>query len=162
MNWKDWLIIGLVLSLCLTLYLLKIQNQSRSQVIYRLSLRADSLQKQTTKSVIEYRDRVKNNTRIVEKWNTGYKVDSFTSIDTLYLEAKNDINYLDTSLKRCDTALQNCLALVSAKTEIIKALKPQKQPILVPYIGLGLSYNTKIQPSINAGVGINLNKLVGK
>jgi len=162
MKWKDWLIIGLLVSICLTLYLWKIQNQSRSQVIDQLSLEVDSHQKKTTKSVVEYRDRVKTNEKIVYKWNNIYSVDSFTSIDTLFLQAKTDINYLDTSLKKCDSALSNCISLSNTQTNLINAYKGKKEPFLTPYIGVGLSYNHKIEPSIHFGVGLNLRKLAGK
>jgi hypothetical protein len=127
-----------------------------------MSLVVDSLQGQTTKSVIEYRDRIKTNNKIVYKWNKKYTVDSFTCIDTLFLQAKNDINYLDTSIRECDTALSNCLSLSKFKSELISEYKKKKEPIIVPYLGVGLSYSETLKPSIQLGIGLNLKKLANK
>jgi hypothetical protein len=123
----------------------------------------DTLKIQTTKSVIEYKDRIKTNTKIVDRWNKEYIVDSFTSIDTLFLQAKTDINYLDTSLKKCDTAISNCLRLSNAQTDYINALLSKKTRLIVPYVGIGLSMdkNETVSPSIQAGIGVNLNKIFG-
>jgi hypothetical protein len=162
MKWKDYALIGLLLFLILTIYLWKKQSQSNNLRINQLSLVVDSLQNQTTKSVVEYRDRIKTNTKIVYRWNNTYSVDSFTSIDTLFLQAQTDINYLDTSLKKCDTALSNCLALSKFKSDLIQTYKRKKEPLILPYLGVGLSYNETFKPSIQLGVGLNLNKIVGK
>ncbi len=162
MKWKDTLIIGLIISLILMSLILKKQRQSNSRIINRLSLVVDSLQGQTTKSVIEYRDRIKTNNKIVYKWNKKYTVDSFTCIDTLFLQAKSDINYLDTSIKKCDTALLNCLSLSKFKSDLIEQYKKKKEPLIVPYIGVGLSYSETFKPSFQLGVGLNLKKLANK
>jgi hypothetical protein len=122
----------------------------------------DSLQGQTTLSVIQYKDRVKTNTKIVNRWNNTYTVDSFTLIDTLFLQAKTDINYLDTSLKKCDSSLELSLNLNEAQKELISEYKKKKEPIIVPYLGVGLSYSETFRPSIQLGLGINLRKLNGK
>jgi hypothetical protein len=159
MKWKDALIIGLIISLIVISLILRKQKQSSSQIINQLSLQVDSLQGQTTLSVIQYKDRVKTNTKIVNRWNNTYTVDSFTSIDTLFLQAKTDINYLDTSLRECDTALSNSLSLSKFKSELISEYKKKKEPIIVPYLGVGLSYSKTFRPSIQLGLGINLRKL---
>jgi hypothetical protein len=159
MKWKDYTLIGLLILVLFLVYRLRLQNQSSSQKINQLSLQVDSLQGQTTLSVIQYKDRVKTNTKIVDRWNNTYTVDSFTSIDTLFLQAKNDINYLDTSIRECDTALSNCLSLSKFKSELISEYKNKKEPIIVPYLGVGLSYSETFRPSIQLGLGINLRKL---
>ena len=126
-----------------------------------LEKQVDTLKIQTTKSVVEYKDRIKTNTKIVDRWNKEYIVDSFTSIDTLFLQAKSDIQYLDTSLRKCDTALSNCLRLSNAQTNYIDALLSKKTPLVIPYVGIGLSMdkNETVSPSIQAGIGVNLNKI---
>ena len=128
-----------------------------------LEKQVDTLKIQTTKSVVEYKDRIKTNTKIVDRWNKEYIVDSFTSIDTLFLQAKSDIQYLDTSLRKCDTALSNCLRLSNAQTDYINALLSKKTSFVLPYFGIGLSMdkNETVSPSIQAGIGVNLNKIFG-
>jgi hypothetical protein len=122
----------------------------------------DTLKIQTTKSVVEYRDRIKTNTKIVNKWNEIH--DTIINRDTLLVEAKKDIQYLDTSLRKCDTALSNCLRLSNAQTNYIDALLSKKTPLVIPYVGIGLSMdkNELVSPSIQAGIGVNLNKIFGK
>jgi hypothetical protein len=126
-----------------------------------LEKQVDTFKLITTKSVVEYKDRIKTNTKIVDRWNKEYIVDSFTSIDTLFLQAKTDINYLDTSLRKCDTALSNCLRLSNAQSDYINALLSKKTPLVIPYVGIGLSIdkNETVSPSIQAGIGFNLNKI---
>lgn len=143
------------------------QNWTKNQLIQSLQITSqkkivDTLEIQTTKKVIEYQDRIKTNNKIVEKWNIIS--DTILIRDTLLVEAKKDIQYLDTSLKRCDTALSNCLDYSKAQSQFIKDLEGKKNPIIVPVIGVGLSANKDliVQPSINATVGINLNKIFGK
>jgi hypothetical protein len=143
------------------------QNWTKNQLINQLQMK--SLEKQvdtfkliTTKSVVEYKDRIKTNTKIVNKWNEIH--DTIINRDTLLVEAKKDIQYLDTSLRKCDTALSNCLRLSNAQTDYINALLSKKTPLVIPYVGIGLSMdkNETVSPSIQAGVGINLNKIFGK
>jgi hypothetical protein len=115
----------------------------------------------TTKSVVEYKDRIKTNTKIVNKWNQIH--DTIINRDTLLVEAKKDIQYLDTSLRKCDTAISNCLRLSNAQTDYIDALLSKKTPLVIPYVGIGLSMdkNELVSPSIQAGIGVNLNKIFG-
>jgi hypothetical protein len=162
MKWQSGLIPLCILMVCLLLW----QNSTKNQLINQLQMK--SLEKQvdtfkliTTKSVVEYKDRIKTNTKIVDRWNKEYIVDSFTSIDTLFLQAKTDINYLDTSLRKCDTALSNCLRLSNAQSDYINALLSKKTPLVIPYVGIGLSIdkNETVSPSIQAGIGFNLNKI---
>ena len=127
-----------------------------------LEKQVDTFKLITTKSVVEYKDRIKTNTKIVNKWNEIH--DTIINRDTLLVEAKKDIQYLDTSLRKCDTALSNCLRLSNAQTDYINALLSKKTPLVIPYVGIGLSMdkNETVSPSIQAGVGINLNKIFGK
>ena len=126
-----------------------------------LEKQVDTLKIQTTKSVVEYKDRIKTNTKIVNKWNEIH--DTIINQDTLLVEAKKDIQYLDTSLRKCDTAISNCLRLSNAQTEYINALLSKKTPLVIPYVGIGLSMdkNETVSPSIQAGIGVNLNKIFG-
>jgi len=163
MKWISGLILLCILMVCLLLW----QNWTKNQLINQLQMK--SLEKQvdtfkliTTKSVVEYKDRIKTNTKIVNKWNEIH--DTIINRDTLLVEAKKDIQYLDTSLRKCDTALSNCLRLSNAQTDFIDALLSKKTPLVIPYFGIGLSMdkNETVSPSIQAGVGINLNKIFGK
>jgi hypothetical protein len=40
----------------------------------------------------------------------------------------------------------------------------KKTPLVIPYVGIGLSMdkNETVSPSIQAGIGVNLNKIFGK
>jgi hypothetical protein len=160
MKWISGLILLCILMVCLLLW----QNWTKNQLINQLQMK--SLEKQvdtfkliTTKSVVEYKDRIKTNTKIVNKWNEIH--DTIINRDTLLVEAKKDIQYLDTSLRKCDTALSNCLRLSNAQTEYIDALLSKKTTLIIPYFGIGLSMdkNETVSPSIQAGIGINLNKI---
>ena len=124
-----------------------------------LEKQVDTFKLITTKSVVEYKDRIKTNTKIVNKWNEIH--DTIINRDTLLVEAKKDIQYLDTSLRKCDTALSNCLRLSNAQTDYIDALLSKKTPLMIPYFGIGLSMdkNELVSPSIQAGIGVNLNKI---
>ena len=126
-----------------------------------LEKQVDTFKLITTKSVVEYKDRIKTNTKIVNKWNEIH--DTIINRDTLLVEAKKDIQYLDTSLRKCDTAISNCLRLSNAQTEYINALLSKKTPLVIPYVGIGLSMdkNETVSPSIQAGIGVNLNKIFG-
>jgi hypothetical protein len=162
MKWQS----GLILLCILLVALLIWQNSTKNQLISQLQMtslekQVDTLTIQTTKSVVEYRDRIKTNTKIIDKWNEIH--DTILSRDTLLVEAKKDIQYLDTSLRKCDTAISNCLRLSNAQTDYINALLSKKSPLIVPYVGIGLSMdkNELVSPSVQAGVGINLNKIFG-
>jgi hypothetical protein len=163
MKWISGLILLCILMVCLLLW----QNWTKNQLINQLQMKSlekqvDTLKIQTTKSVVEYRDRIKTNTKIVNKWNEIH--DTIINRDTLLVEAKKDIQYLDTSLRKCDTALSNCLRLSNAQTNYIDALLSKKTPLVIPYVGIGLSMdkNELVSPSIQAGIGVNLNKIFGK
>jgi len=56
----------------------------------------------------------------------------------------------------------NCLSLSKFKSDLIEQYKKKKEPLIVPYIGVGLSYSETFKPSFQLGVGLNLNKLTGK
>jgi hypothetical protein len=108
-----------------------------------LEKQVDTLKMITTKSVVEYKDRIKTNTKIVNKWNEIH--DTIINRDTLLVEAKKDIQYLDTSLRKCDTALSNCLRLSNAQTDLNKSLEKQNKKQkkigffkVVGAIGLGI------------------------
>jgi hypothetical protein len=162
MKWQSGLILLCTLMVCLLIW----QNWTKNQLINQLQMKSlekqvDTLKIQTTKSVVEYKDRIKTNTKIVNKWNEIH--DTIINQDTLLVEAKKDIQYLDTSLRKCDTAISNCLRLSNAQTEYINALLSKKTPLVIPYVGIGLSMdkNETVSPSIQAGIGVNLNKIFG-
>ena len=104
--------IGLIALVILIIGGLIWQNWTKNQLIQSLQTqslekRVDTLEIQTTKSVIEYKDRIKTNNQILDKWNFIH--DTFLHKDTLIVEAKKDIQYLGLSNKKGDTALENCL-----------------------------------------------------
>lgn len=164
-NMKRYVGLAILVSLLIT-YLLW-QNWTKNQLINQLQ--TQNLKKQVEikeveveKKVTEWKTRVVRNNRITEKWNNIH--DTILMRDTLLVEAKNDIQYLDTSLKKCDTALSSCLSYSKAQKELIKALESKKTPIIVPYAGVGLSMdkNLLVTPAAQVGIGINLNKIFGK
>ena len=165
-----WNITNILLLLAgiITGYLLW-QNWTKSQLINQLQMtnlekQVDTMKIETTKSVIEYQDRIKTNTKIVDKWNLKRDTFTQTNIDTLYLQAQTDIQYLDTSLQKCDLALLNCLKLSDNQTDYINALQSKKSPLIVPNLSIGLSMNKDlvVYPALSAGFGFNLNKIFGK
>ena len=165
MKWQN----GLAILLLLLISLLLWQNWTKSQLISQLQTtnlvkRVDTMKIETTKSVVEYKDRIKTNTKIVDKWNLKRDTFTQTNIDTLYLQAQTDIQYLDTSLKKCDLALSNCLKLSDNQTDYINVLQSKKSPLIVPNLSIGLSMNKDlvVQPALSAGFGFNLNKIFGK
>ena len=163
MKWQHGLLLLASLIICYLLW----QNWIKNQLINQLQTQdlekiADTIEIQTTKSVVEHRDRIKTNTKIVDKWNNIH--DTILQRDTLLVEAKKDIQYLDTSLIFCSKSLDNCLEYSKAQKELIKALEGKKTPLIVPTISVGLSMNKEliVQPAVSAGVGLNLNKIFGK
>ncbi len=100
--------------------------------------------------------------KIVDKWHNVH--DTIIKRDTLLVECQKDIFSLDTALYSCELALTSCLSLKTSQSNLIKNLENRKSPILVPYVGVGLSMdkNLLVSPSVQAGIGINLNKIFGK
>lgn len=163
MKWQYGLALFIILLVAGLIWQNWVQRQTiQSLTINQKKTQVDSLQKETTKTVIEYRDRIKTKEKIVTKWRTIS--DTIINRDTLLVEARNDIEYLDTTLKKCDTALNNCLELSKTQGELITALESKKSPLIEPYVGIGLSINQKIEvsPSLQGGIGVNLNKIFKK
>ena len=163
MKWKIGLAIIIVLLVSVLIWQKNvISHQNYQLTISHQKIQVDTLEIQTTKSVVEYKDRLKTNTKIVDKWNNIH--DTILQRDTLLVEAKKDIQYLDTSLIFCSKSLDNCLEYSKAQKELIKALEGKKTPLIVPTISVGLSMNKEliVQPAVSAGVGLNLNKIFGK
>ena len=120
--WFTLTIIGILLFL-FTLYHLNEKSRWNSELkISQLKAQIDSAEFKTNESVIEYRDRIIPSRTIVEKWNEKRDTVTQNDVDTLYLEAQTDINYLDTSLRKCDTALTNSLKLNETQKELTKTL----------------------------------------
>lgn len=63
--------------------------------------------KQTDTAVKQYTERIEQTNNIVERYNTIH--DTILKRDTILAQAKRDINYMDTTIKKCDTALKKCL-----------------------------------------------------
>ena len=165
MKWNLTTTILLLVSLLIA-YLLwerSVKNRLISQLqTQSLKKQVDTLEVEVEKKVTEWKTREVRNNRITEKWNNIH--DTILMRDTLLVEEKKDIQYLGLSNKKCDTALSSCLSYSKAQKELIKALESKKTPIIVPYAGVGLSMdkNLLVSPSVQAGIGINLNKIFGK
>ena len=160
MKWSN--IIALLCCLTAGILFVKITNQNK--IINRLetlSLRrqVDTVTLETENKVIEYKIRKSNSEKIVNKWIL--KTDTVEKTDTLFVEYKRDIISLDSTLSSCDAALMSCLNLNNLNAKLIKKIQNKKTPIIVPYAGIGLSANRdlNITPSIQMGIGFNLNKL---
>ena len=122
----------------------------------------DTLTKETEVKVIEWKEKKIFADKIVNKWHNFH--DTIIKRDTLLIECQNDIFSLDTALYSCELALGSCLNLSNSQSKLIKNLENRKSPIIVPYIGVGLSMdkNLLVSPTVQCGVGLNLNKIFGK
>lgn len=134
-------------------------NQLQTQSLTR---EVDTLTKETEVKVIEWKTKKVFADKIVNKWRNVH--DTIIKRDTLLIECQKDIFSLDTALYSAELALGSCLNLSNSQSKLIKNLESRKSPIIVPVFGVGLSMNKDyvVQPSINATIGINLNKIFGK
>lgn len=132
-------------------------------------LQTQSLKKQVEikeveveKKVTEWKTQKIVAEKIVDKWHNVH--DTIIKRDTLLVECQKDIFSLDTALYSCELALTSCLNLKTAQSKLIKNLENRKSPLIVPVVGVGLSMNKDyiVQPTVNATIGINLNKIFGK
>lgn len=143
------------------------QNWTKNQLIQNLKITSqkkivDTLEIEFEKKVTQWKTQKVVAEKIVDKWRTD--TITYNNIDTLYLEAKNDIFSLDTALYSCELALGSCLSLKTSQSELIKNIENRKTPIIVPYAGVGLSMdkNLLVSPTAQVGIGVNLNKIFGK
>ncbi len=165
MKWNLTTTILLLVSLLIA-YLLwersvknRLINQLQTQSLQR---QVEIKEVEVEKKVTEWKTQKVFADKIVDKWHNVH--DTIIKRDTLLLEARKDIFSLDTALYSCELALGSCLSLKTAQSELIKNLENRKSPIIVPYAGVGLSMdkNLLVSPSVQAGIGINLNKIFGK
>ena len=133
----------------------KLQTQS-------LKRQVDTLEVEVEKKVTEWKTQKVFADKIVDKWHNVH--DTIIKRDTLLVECQKDIFSLDTALYSAELALTSCLNLKIAQSNLIKNLENRKSPLIVPVVGVGLSMNKDylVQPSLNATIGINLNKIFGK
>ena len=122
----------------------------------------DTLTKEMEVKVIEWKTKKVFADKIVNKWHNVH--DTIIKRDTLLIECRKDIFSLDTALYSCELALTSCLNLKTAQNNLIKNLENRKTPMIVPYVGVGLSMdkNLLVSPAVQCGVGLNLNKIFGK
>lgn len=163
MKWQH----GLIILVSLLIAYLLWQNWTKNQLINQLQTQSltrevDTLTKETEVKVVEWKEKKVFADKIVNKWHNLH--DTIIKRDTLLIECQNDIFSLDTALYSCELALGSCLNLSNSQSKLIKNLQNRKTPIIVPVIGVGLSMNRDliVQPSVNATIGINLNKIFGK
>jgi len=128
MKWNLTATILLLVSLLIA-YLLW-ERSVKNRLINQLQ--TQSLKKQVEikeveveKKVTEWKTQKVIAEKIVDKWRTD--TITYTNIDTLYLEAQNDIFSLDTAIKKCDTALNTCLILNQAQKDLNKSLEKQNE-----------------------------------
>ena len=133
----------------------KLQTQS-------LKRQVDTLEVEVEKKVTEWKTQKVFADKIVDKWHNVH--DTIIKRDTLLVECQKDIFSLDTALYSCELALTSCLNLKAAQGNLIKNLENRKSPVFVPYFGVGLSMDKSfiVTPSLQTGVGIDLNKIFGK
>ena len=133
----------------------KLQTQS-------LKRQVDTLEVEVEKKVTEWKTQKVFADKIVDKWHNVH--DTIIKRDTLLVECQKDIFSLDTALYSAELALTSCLNLKIAQSNLIRNLENRKTPIIVPYAGVGLSMdkNLLVTTSVQAGIGINLNKIFGK
>ncbi len=134
-------------------------NQLQTQ---GLRIQVDTLTVETEKRVTQWKTQKVVAEKIVDKWHNVH--DTIIKRDTLLVECQKDIFKLDTSLYSCELALGSCLNKNTAQSNLIKNLENRKSPVFVPYFGVGLSMDKSfiVTPSLQTGVGINLNKIFGK
>lgn len=134
-------------------------NQLQTQSLTR---EVDTLTKETEVKVIQWKEKKVLADKIVNKWHNLH--DTIIKRDTLLIECQKDIFSLDTALYSCELALTSCLNLKTAQNNLIKNLENRKTPMIVPYVGVGLSMdkNLLVTPTAQVGVGLNLNKIFGK
>lgn len=163
MQWKT----GLAIIIAALIAYLLFQNWTKNQLISRLKtsqLKAQvETQSQITEvKVVEWKEKKVFADKIVNKWHNVH--DTIIKRDTLLIECQKDIFSLDTALYSCELALGSCLNLNNTQSKLIKNLENRKTPIIVPYVGVGLSMdkNLLVSPTVQCGVGLNLNKIFGK
>jgi hypothetical protein len=163
MKWQHGLAILVFILLSFLLWERSMKNQLINQLqTQNLTREVDTLTKETEVKVIEWKEKKVFADKIVNKWHNVH--DTIIKRDTLLIECRKDIFSLDTALYSAELALGSCLNLSNSQSKLIKNLESRKSPIIVPVFGVGLSMNKDyvVQPSINATIGINLNKIFGK
>ena len=163
MQWKT----GLAIIIAALIAYLLFQNWTKNQLINQLQTQSltrevDTLTKETEVKVIQWKTKKVLADKIVNKWHNVH--DTIIKRDTLLIECQKDIFSLDTALYSCELALTSCLNLKTAQNNLIKNLENRKTPMIVPYVGVGLSMdkNLLVSPTAQIGVGLNLNKIFGK
>jgi len=163
MQWKT----GVAILVSVIIAYLLWQNWTKKQLINQLQTQnlmreVDTLTKETEVKVIEWKTKKVFADKIVNKWRNVQ--DTIIKRDTLLIECQKDIFSIDTALYSCELALVSCLNLNNSQSKLIKNLQNKKSPLIVPYLGVGLSMdkNLLVSPAAQVGIGLNLNKIFGK
>ena len=163
MKWQHGVALLVFLLLSFLLWERSMKNQLINQLqTQSLTREVDTLIKETEVKVVEWKEKKVFADKIVNKWHNIH--DTIIKRDTLLIECQNDIFSLDTALYSCELALGSCLNLSNSQSKLIKNLQNRKTPIIVPYVGVGLSMDKSllVSPTVQCGVGLNLNKIFGK
>ena len=158
MKWQHGLAILVFLLLSFLLWERSMKNQLINQLqTQSLTREVDTLTKETEVKVIQWKTKKVLADKILNKWHNVH--DTIIKRDTLLIECQKDIFSLDTALYSCELALTSCLNLKTAQNNLIKNLENRKTPMIVPYVGVGLSMdkNLLVSPAVQCGVGLNLN-----
>lgn len=108
--------------------------------------------------------------KVVYKWDTFREVihDTF-NLDSANCNAKlaectHDIDKMEKALNSCDSLESNHSKLTSDLYIENDKLRNKKESLFIPTVGLGISLNSdyQVRPSINAGLGLNINRIFGK
>lgn len=163
MQWKTGLAILVFILLSFLLWERSMKNQLINQLqTQSLTREVDTLTKETEVKVIEWKEKKVFADKIVNKWHNVH--DTIIKRDTLLIECQKDIFSLDTALYSAELALGSCLNLNNSQSKLIKNLQNKKSPLIIPYVGVGLSMdkNLLVSPAAQVGIGLNLNKIFGK
>jgi len=163
MKWQHGLAILVFILLSFLLWERSMKNQLINQLqTQSLTREVDTLTKETEVKVIEWKEKKVFADKIVNKWRNVHN--TIIKRDTLLIECQKDIFSLDTALYSAELALGSCLNLNNTQSKLIKNLENRKTPLIVPYLGVGLSMdkNLLVSPAAQVGIGLNLNKIFGK
>ena len=116
-------------------------NDNLKQVEFKIKL--SEVKKQTDTAVKEYKERIEHTNSIVERYNTIH--DTILKRDTVLAQAKRDINYMDTTIKKCDTALKKCLFQSNEQDAYIAWLEKKRKN----KIGFGATIGPGMQVNNN-------------
>ena len=126
---KPWQFALVIIVLCsivfAAIYWNSLRNWQDNLKQAEFKAKLSKAKKQTDTAVKQYTERIERTNNIVHKWNTIH--DTFMKHDTLLAQCVKDINTLDTTIKKCDTALNLCLFQSKQQDEYIAWLEKKRK-----------------------------------